>query len=188
MTKQEFDAALNDTLRTMGMYEYEDCALFVKKLAARGRRIVPAEPVAWLVEFRCVAGIDKLLVHRREDAEKQVAPNLIVAIHPLYAVPQPAPPQPVVPEEFEKALKEARDLADQHWQPGKYKDEAFAKLARLYALAAGAAVKVPDGWKLVPVKVTDAMFHAFHAGHAHQDGSFDESYEAMLNAAPEAGS
>ena len=32
----------------MGMYEYEDAPLFIKTLAARGLRIVPSEPVAWL--------------------------------------------------------------------------------------------------------------------------------------------
>lgn len=39
-------------------------------------------------------------------------------------------------------------------------------------------------WRVVPCETTDRMFHAFHAGHAHQDGSFDEAYEAMLAVAP----
>lgn len=76
--------------------------------------------------------------HWFKEAYRRCGKDLSAAKEMLDAGPQPSPPQTAVPEEFERALKEARDLADQHWQPGKYKDEAFAKLARLYALASAA--------------------------------------------------
>lgn len=34
-----------------------------------------------------------------------------------------------------KLLKEARDLAEQHWQPGRCKDEAFARVLAAYDAA-----------------------------------------------------
>ena len=42
----------------------------------------------------------------------------------------------------------------------------------------------PAGWVLVLARATAAMFDAFHKGHARKDGSFDDAYAAMIQAAP----
>lgn len=44
--------------------------------------------------------------------------------------------------------------------------------------------KVPDGWKLVPVKITDSMFDAA-LDCADACGGFPEIWGEMLAAAPE---
>jgi len=68
-------------------------------------------------------------------------------------------------------------------------DEDQWKTAEGMLLGAATAPPVPDGWKLVPVELTEAMSDAFHK--QPEDGNWEDSWTAagrwaaMLAAAPE---
>jgi hypothetical protein len=64
------------------------------KVSIEAVRQQRGEPISWLVAFRRNPGaaVDHLFVLRREDAERQVRPDLIASVTPLYRHPQPAEP------------------------------------------------------------------------------------------------
>lgn len=76
-----------------------------------------------------------------------------------------------------------------------YTDNAGTwKLAeRISALLAGPSAskqsdQVPDGWKLVPIEMSQEMYLTFCESRGKHGGTFRSAYKAMLAAAPSAGS
>lgn len=81
----------------------------------------------------------------------------------------------------------ASAAAKAYWEKSNWADRECAKRLRhpLYALApVQQAPRVPDGWKLVPIKPTPEMLRAL-VDVANQYDSWDAGYRGMLAAAPQ---
>lgn len=137
-----------------------------------GSLIESAEHAAEWLNYLLIFGKD--LDDRNERANLQsLAASLRDAIEAEREAPQPAPALPVEPsEEAEQFIQAAIDRAPEplrrlgEWLTHKLDDDDWKTADRLISGAAYATDartpewRVPDGWKLVPVKPTSEMMDA----------------------------
>lgn len=141
------------------------------------------------------------------DALKQVIDD-VDAICKKLLRDESAPAQPVIPEQPEHSRQHFETLCNQfwnwaefdeinqdeeprlEWNGSNYTNRVTAALWKMYQAAPAQPVSepyklpvTPEGWKLVPIEPTAAMFHAFNDCDYGRK-SMRERYIQMIESAP----
>lgn len=148
-----------------------------------------AQPVAWSYEWASCITCEgpqnfKPVIEREAPSQWAIDEGLARNVIPLYT----APPAPAVPEDLVSAVNRLLDCDGTrgHFSAIRCGD-AREEVERLLAQPVSSGYKLPDGFKLMPLEMTDEIGEAIAMEARCCGGIALSIYEAALAAAPEGG-